>query len=150
MAVDFHSCCTSVYKLSQARHHYRRRQSKISRKPESRELDRLVAETKLVQAHTDLQGAKLRIIYAKQFAAEHAPPDTGPAPPSSPPVAIDEFFKVKRVLKKERDPKTKRLKFLVKFTGYDDCENMWLPCNQFTPDMRKIASAIDAHHSARY
>ena len=46
-----------------------------------------------------------------------------------PPVQNDklgEFYTVERILKKERDPKTKRLKFLVKFTGYDDSENMWL------------------------
>ena len=66
-------------------------------------------------------------------------------PPPPPPVHDDklgEFFTVERILKKERDPKTKRLKFWVKFTGYDDCENMWLPWNQFTHDMKKIASAM--------
>ena len=66
-------------------------------------------------------------------------------PPPPPPVQDDklgEFYTVERILKKERDPKTRRLKFLVKFTGYDDSENMWLSWYDFTPDMRKVASAM--------
>ena len=70
-----------------------------------------------------------------------------PAPP--PPVQDDklgEFYTVEQILKKERDPKTKRLKFLVKFTGYDDSENMWLSWYDFTPDKRTVASTMHAHH----
>ena len=66
-------------------------------------------------------------------------------PPPPPPVQDDklgEFYTVERILKKERDPKTKRFKFLVKFTGYDDSENMWLSWYDFTPDMRKVASTM--------
>ena len=66
-------------------------------------------------------------------------------PPPPPPVQDDKlggFYTVERILKKERDPKTERFKFLVKFTGYDDSENMWLSWYDFTPDMRKIASTM--------
>ncbi len=52
------------------------------------------------------------------------------------------FYTVERILKKERNLKTKRLKFLVKFSGYDDSENMWLSWQDFTQDMKKIASAM--------
>ncbi len=54
---------------------------------------------------------------------------------------LGEFYTVERILKKERDLKTKRLKFLVEFSGYDDNENMWLSWQDFTQDMKKIASA---------
>ena len=50
-------------------------------------------------------------------------------PPPPPPVHDDklgDFYAVERIIKKERDLKTKRLKFLVKFEGYDDSENRWL------------------------
>ena len=73
-------------------------------------------------------------------------------PPPPPPVHDDklcEFFTVERIPKKERDPKTKRLKFLVKFTGYDDCENMRLSWIHFTHDTRKIVSAMPMYHRAR-
>ncbi len=66
------------------------------------------------------------------------------SPPPPPPVQDDklgEFYTVERILK-ERDAKTKRLKFLVKFAGYDDSENMWLSWYDFTSDMRIIASAM--------
>ncbi len=44
--------------------------------------------------------------------------------------------------KRKTDPKTKRLRFLVKFEGYDDSENRWLIWQDFTSDLRKSASAM--------
>ena len=66
-------------------------------------------------------------------------------PPPPPPVHDDklgDFYAVERIIKKERDAQTKRLKFLVKFECYDDSENRWLSWYDFSPDMRKIATTM--------
>ena len=58
-----------------------------------------------------------------------------PAEPPPPPRTIracmhddklGDFYAVERIIKKEQDARTKRLKLLVKFEGYDDSENCWL------------------------
>ena len=55
---------------------------------------------------------------------------------------LGDFCAVERIIKKERNAQTKRLKFLVKFEGYDASENRWLSWYDFSPDMRKIATTM--------
>ena len=60
---------------------------------------------------------------------------------------LGDFHAVERIIKKERDAETKRLKFLVKNSeGYDDSENRWLSWYDFSPDTRKIATTDHGHH----
>ena len=65
--------------------------------------------------------------------------------PPPPPVHDDklgDFYAVERIIKKERDTQTKRLKYLVKSEGYYDSENRWLSWYDFSSDMRKIATPM--------
>ena len=70
------------------------------------------------------------------------PAELPPPPPPPHDDKLGDFYAVERIIKKERDAQTKRLKFLVKFKGYDDSENRWLSWYDFSPDMRKIATTM--------
>ena len=70
------------------------------------------------------------------------PAELPPPPPPGHDDKLGDFYQVEKIVKKEKDPKTKRLRFLVEFEGYDDSENRWLTWQEFTSDMRKIATAM--------
>ena len=68
-------------------------------------------------------------------------------PPPPPPVHDDklgDFYQVEKILKKEKDLETKRLRFSVKFEGYGNSGNRWLTWQDFT----SIRHAEDCYRHA--